>query len=391
MSMTSKNAAAESELARRLRFFEEQWESITDTIRQLVEIESPSNDKAACDRMAAMLADRFDTIGARVELHSSPQAGAHVQADFAGMAGKPILLLGHYDTVYPLGTLASMPCRMSEGRLWGPGTLDMKGGIGLMLHVIAAIREWSENMLARPITVLLVSDEEVGSDTSRALTEKLALQSEAVLVLEPAQGLHGAVKTARKGVGEFEVKVLGKAAHAGLDFQDGESAVLELARQIPVIAALTDLGRGVTVNVGTIRGGTRVNVIPAEASAQVDMRIARLEDAAGVEAKLKALKPFNRNCRLEVHGGLNRPPMERTPGVAALYERARMIAAQLGSRLDEAAVGGGSDGNFTAGLGIPTLDGLGAVGEGAHATHESIVVAELPRRAAILSSLIEQI
>ena len=223
-------------------------ESLTDTIRQLVEIESPSNDKAAGDRMAAMLADRFREAGrARRAASPRPTQELTCRQTSPASAGKPILLLGHYDTVYRLGTLAAMPCRMSEGRLWGPGTLDMKGGIGLMLHVIAAMQDWSEDMLPRPVTVLLVSDEEVGSDSSRALTEKLALQSEAVLVLEPAQGLHGAVKTARKGVGEFEVKVFGKAAHAGLDFQDGQSAILELARQIPVIAALTDLSRGVTV------------------------------------------------------------------------------------------------------------------------------------------------
>jgi len=235
---------------------------------------------------------------------------------------------------------------------------------------------------------LLVSDEEVGSDSSRRITESLAKNAEAVLVIEPSLGLHGAVKTARKGVGEYVVKALGKAAHSGLDFEKGESAIVELARQIPAIAKFTDLKRGITLNVGLVQGGTRVNVIPAEATAQVDFRIATMKDAREVEKKLRSLRPFNRKCKLEIKGGLNRPPMERTAGVAQLYQKAAGIAHRLGWELSEAAVGGGSDGNFTAGLGIPTLDGLGGVGEGAHASHESIVMAELPKRAALLAELI---
>jgi glutamate carboxypeptidase len=203
--------------------------------------------------------------------------------------------------------------------------------------------------------------------------------------------LKGAVKTARKGVAEYTLKVTGKAAHSGLDFEKGVSAILELARQVPVISAFTDLKRGLTVNVGLVSGGTRVNVIPAEASASIDVRIARMKDAAGIDRKLRSLKPLNRRCKLAVTGGLNRPPMERTPSVAALFDQASRIAKQLGWKLEEAAVGGGSDGNFTAGLGIPTLDGLGGVGEGAHATHESILISELPRRAALLAELIQAV
>jgi glutamate carboxypeptidase len=211
-----------------------------------------------------------------------------------------------------------------------------------------------------------------------------------VLVLEPSYGPRGAVKTARKGVGEYQVKVTGKASHAGLDFQKGANAIVELARQIEKIASFTDLKKGLTVNVGIVSGGTRTNVVPAEAQAQVDVRIARMKDAAGLDKKIHALRPFNRKCKIEISGGVNRPPMERTAGIAALYETAVEIARDLGWRLEEAAVGGGSDGNFTAGLGIPTLDGLGGVGDGAHAPHEHIVISELPRRAALLAGLIEQ-
>jgi glutamate carboxypeptidase len=284
-----------------------------------------------------------------------------------------------------------MPFRVAKGRVWGPGVLDMKGGIALMLHVVEALLAWSDAKLSRPITIFLVSDEEVGSQSSRAITEKLARESAAVLVLEPAHGLNGAVKTSRKGVGEYVLRVTGKAAHSGLDFEKGQSAVLELARQILEIHKLVDMQRGITLNVGKITGGTRVNVVPAEASASIDVRVERRQDAAEIERKLRALKPVNSNCKLQLTGGMNRPPMERSGAVATLYEKAISVAKELGWALDEAAVGGGSDGNFTAALGIPTLDGLGAVGEGAHAEHESILISELPRRAALLARLITAI
>jgi len=287
-----------------------------------------------------------------------------------------------------LGTLANMPCRVADNKLTGPGVLDMKSGIALMLSSIAALREW-HGELPRPVTVLLVSDEEVGSDSSRAITESLARKSSAVLVLEPAAGFEGAVKTARKGVGDYQIKVTGKASHAGLDFEKGVNAIVELARQIEKVTGFTDLKKGLTVNVGIVSGGSRTNVVPADATAQVDVRIARLKDAADIDKKMRGLRPFNRKCRLEITGGINRPPMERTPGVAALYGKAAVIAQGLGWKLGEAAVGGGSDGNFTAGLGIPTLDGLGGVGDGAHASHEYILISELPRRAALIAGLIE--
>jgi glutamate carboxypeptidase len=280
----------------------------------------------------------------------------------------------------------------------------MKSGIALMLHAIAALKDWhtkdwqtegpvdqkSHSVSSRPITVLLVSDEEVGSHSSRKITEALAKRAAAVLVLEPSYGREGAVKTARKGVGDYTVKITGKASHAGLDFQKGANAIRELARQIEKLSGFTDLKKGLTVNVGIVSGGSRTNVVPAEASAQVDVRIARMKDAAGIDKKMRSLRPFNRQCKIEISGGINRPPMERTAGVAALYAQARDIARELGWKLGEAAVGGGSDGNFTAGLGIPTLDGLGGVGDGAHASHEHILISELPRRAALLASLIER-
>jgi glutamate carboxypeptidase len=280
-----------------------------------------------------------------------------------------------------------MPCRLDKGRLYGPGVYDMKAGIALMMAAVDALRS-SHGELPRAVTVLLVSDEEVGSESSRVITEILAKKSAEVLVCEPSYGPRGAVKTARKGIGEYLLKVTGKASHSGLDFEKGESAIVELAAQISKISKLVDLKRGLTLNVGTIQGGTRVNVVPAEASATMDVRIARIKDAKDIDKKLRALKPVNRKCKLQITGGLTRPPMERTKGIADLYKKAVWIARELGWKLEEASVGGGSDGNFTAGLGIPTLDGLGAVGEGAHASHESIEVSTLPRRAALLAGLL---
>jgi len=374
-----------------LAYFDERRERLVADIRELVEVESPSDSKAAVDRVGALIAKKFAAIGGVVRFHPARDFGDHLQVTFAGTSpGKPVLLLGHYDTVYPIGTLASMPCRVAKGNLTGAGVLDMKSGIGLMLHALAALKDW-HGELPRPVTVLLVSDEEVGSDTSRAITESLARQAAAVLVLEPSYGIEGKVKTARKGVGEYQVKVTGKASHAGLDFQKGVNAIVELARQIEKISAFTDLKKGLTVNVGIVNGGSRTNVVPAEATAQVDVRIAKLKDAAGIDKKMHGLRAFNRKCKVEITGGINRPPMERTAGVAGLYEVAAEIARELGWKLGEAAVGGGSDGNFTAGLGIPTLDGLGGVGDGAHATHEYVVIAELPRRAALLAKLIERV
>jgi glutamate carboxypeptidase len=377
--------------ADRLRYFSEHQDRIVNTIRELVEIESPSDNKPAVDGIAAFLVPKFEALGGRIQLHRSNDFGDSLQIKFAGKSDRqPVLLLGHYDTVYPMGTLASMPCRIENGHLRGPGVLDMKSGIALMLHAVEALQAWHEE-LPRPVTVFLVSDEEVGSYSSRKVTEALARESAGVLVLEPAAGLRGAVKTARKGVGEYMLRVKGVAAHAGLDPGKGHSAILELARQIAVVSKLNNLRQGLSVNPGVIQGGTRTNVVAAEASAGIDVRIKSAKQASGIDRKLRSLKPFDKHCKLEMTGGINRFPMERTAGVAALYKKAQEIARHVAWKLEEAAVGGGSDGNFTAGMGIPTLDGMGGVGEGAHALHEYIVISELPRRALLLAGMIESV
>lgn len=389
-------AAPQPAWADRLLYLSEQLDRMVETVRELVEIESPSDNKQAVDRIAAFLAPKFEALGGRTQFHRSNSFGDSLQIDFDRLSRpgssnpKPVLLLGHYDTVYPLGTLAGMPCTTENGRLRGPGVLDMKSGIALMLHAIEALQTW-HGELPRSVTVFLVSDEEVGSRSSRKITEALAKESAGVLVLEPAAGLRGAVKTARKGVGEYTLRVNGVAAHAGLDPGKGHSAILELARQIVAVANLNNLRHGLSINPGVIEGGTRTNVIAAEAAVGIDVRIKSAKQASGVDRKLRSLKPFDRQCKLEITGGINRLPMERTAGVAALYKKAQAIAGQVGWQLDEAAVGGGSDGNFTAGMGIPTLDGMGGVGEGAHAVHEYVVISELPRRALLLAGMIENV
>jgi glutamate carboxypeptidase len=382
----------------RLRYFEARQEKIVQTIREFVEIESPSDHKPAADRMGAFLAGYFEALGGHLRVHSAADFGDSVQINFPAREPangpprekqKPVLLLGHFDTVYPLGTLATMPCHVADGRLHGPGVLDMKSGIAIMLYAIEALQAWHAG-LPRPVTVFLVSDEEVGSYSSRQITEALAKESAAALVLEPA-GPRGAVKTARKGVGEYILNVKGVAAHAGLDPGKGHSAIVELARQITAVSKLKDLPRGLSVNPGVIRGGTRTNVIAAEATVEIDVRIKIANQAAALDRKFRGLKPFDKHCQLTVEGGINRMPMERTAGVAALYKKAQAIAKRIDWKLEEAAVGGGSDGNFTAALGIPTLDGLGGSGQGAHALHEHIVISELPRRALLLAGMIESV
>jgi glutamate carboxypeptidase len=384
----SKAIASQSLWQERLRYFEAEQDALVRTIREFVEIESPSDNKPAADRMGRFLAERFEAFGGRPRVHPADEFGDNLQIDFPGSEKiKPVLLLGHFDTVYPLGTLANMPCHTADGRMHGPGVLDMKSGIALMLFAIEALQTWHSG-LPRPVTVFLVSDEEVGSYSSRKITEALAKDSAAVLVLEPA-GPRGAVKTARKGVGEYTLKVRGIAAHAGLDPGKGHSAIVELARQIGTLWRLNDLRQGLSVNPGVIRGGTRTNVIAAEAAVEIDVRIKMAKQAASLDRKLRTLKPFDKRCRLTIEGGINRMPMERTAGVAALYKKAQTIAKQIDWKLEEAAVGGGSDGNFTAGMGIPTLDGMGGFGQGAHAVHEHIVISELPRRALVLAGMIE--
>jgi glutamate carboxypeptidase len=362
---------------------------IAALLRQLVECESPSDDPAAVNRFVELVSDTVTPI-ARVKTHAGGRFGKHMVCEMQLPGRKKsgqVLALGHSDTVWPLGTLRTMPFRTGEGRLWGPGVLDMKAGIAFFVFAARALRELE---IPAPSKVLLQlnSDEEVGSESSRPLTEKNAAASKAVLVLEPGTGLAGKLKTARKGVGAFTVTVRGKASHAGVDFAAGASAILELARQLEHIAGFTNLTRGITVNPGTIAGGTRSNVVAAEARAEVDIRILKLKDAGQLEKKFRRLRPFDARCSIEVTGGLNRPPMERSGGIVKLYRTAQKLASELGVEVEESLTGGGSDGNFTAAIGIPTLDGLGGVGEGAHAANESILVDRIADRAALIAKLL---
>jgi glutamate carboxypeptidase len=286
-----------------------------------------------------------------------------------------------------MGTLRSMPFRQAEGRLWGPGVLDMKAGIAFLLTAVEGLREL-DLPVASKVVLQLNPDEEVGSEASRQLTEKNATVSKAVLVLEPGTELTGKLKTARKGVGDFTVTVKGRASHAGVDFQAGASAVLELARQIDRIAEFTQLEKGITVNPGVIHGGTRSNVVAADAQAEIDIRVLKLRDVPALERRFRGLKPIDKRCTIEVTGGLNRPPMERSAAVVKLFRLAQGLGREIGVELEESLTGGGSDGNFTAALGIPTLDGLGAVGEGAHAINESILVDRMADRTALLAKLL---
>jgi glutamate carboxypeptidase len=355
-----------------------------EMIAQLVQVESPTEDRAAVNRCVALLEEWIRAAGGKSKRRRQKTAGDLLIGRFGPARGAPVMLLGHLDTVWPLGTLKKMPFRLRGGRAWGPGVLDMKAGVVMALTALRILSE----ALARPVIFMLNSDEETGSACSRAVIESLASKCGSVFVLEPAQGLAGAYKTARKGVANYHLQVHGIAAHSGVDFSQGHSAVLELGRQIERASAFTDLARGITVNAGVIGGGTRSNVVAAEAWAEFDVRIARAVDGPRVDRRFRSLRAVDRRCGLEVTGGLNRPPMERTAGTVALFRRAATIAAGLGFQLQEAATGGGSDGNFTSALGIPTLDGMGAVGEGAHADRESILLETLVPRTALLTAMI---
>jgi glutamate carboxypeptidase len=362
--------------------------AMLDLTRQLVRAESPSSNKAAVDACVALAASQAAALGGRVKLHRQRKFGDLLEARFGpksktGAAGR-VMLLGHLDTVWPLGALKTMPCRLDEGRLWGPGTLDMKAGVAMAFTAIEMLAEAS--LLEREIVLLLNSDEEVGSPVSRSVTERLAAGCAAVYVLEPAQGL--AYKTARKGTGNWRIEIKGVAAHAGVDFDRGASAIRELARLVETVSGWTGLKPGLTVNVGVAGGGSRGNVIPAQAWAEVDVRIARKADGPRIARKFAGLKPADKRCTLAVTGDIDRPPMERTRATVKLYRQAKELAAELGFALTEASTGGASDGNLTSALGIPTLDGMGAVGEGAHARHESIELEHLAPRTALLAAML---
>jgi len=358
-----------------------------ERICQLVRVESPTEDWAAVNRCVSLVEGWIKASGGQSQRRKQKSAGDLLVGRFGPPSrSKPLMLLGHLDTVWPVGTLKKMPFRLAQGRAWGPGVLDMKAGVVMALSALRILEEAGQ--LTRPVVFLLNSDEETGSLHSRALTESLAKKCEAVFVLEPAQAPNAAYKTARKGVGNYRLQVQGVPAHSGVDFSQGHSAILELGRQIERASAFTDPARGITVNAGVMGGGTRSNVVPAEAWAEFDVRIARLRDVERLDRRFRSLRPVDRHCTVEVTGGLNRPPMERTPGTVNLFRCAATMANGLGFQLQEAATGGGSDGNFTSALGIPTLDGMGAVGEGAHADRESILLDALVPRTALLAAMI---
>ncbi len=356
----------------------------------LVERESPSRDKAALDILADDLARLFSALGLEVSRFANPDGGDHLSVMLDGDSFEsPALVLCHFDTVWPLGTIDRMPFRIEGGRAFGPGVYDMKASLVLCEFAIRALRELDLS-LPRPVEFLFTSDEEIGSPTSRELIEMRARQSAYVLVLEPP--LSGdRLKTARKGVGRFRLQVTGKAAHAGVEPQKGVNALVELAHQILRITDLADPDAGTTLTVGLARGGTTPNVVPAEATAEIDARVATRDEALRVQAALAALRPVLPGASIRVLGDFNRPPMERTERGVAFFERARLIGHGIGLRLGEGSTGGGSDGNFTAALGVPTLDGLGTPGAGAHATHEQIEIDALPGRAALLAALLREL
>ena len=378
-----------------LRYARHKQPDIIAMTREFVECESPSDDPVSVNRFVELVAASLDGV-AYIRTHPGDEPGKrgkfgkHLRCEVTLPGGKTqgqVLALGHSDTVWPLGTLRTMPFRNARGRLWGPGVLDMKAGLVFFIFATRALREL-DIPVRRRVVLHVNSDEEVGSSSSRPLTEAAGRKSVAVLVLEPGTGLEGKLKTARKGVGDYTITVRGRAAHAGIDFANGASAILEMSRQIEKIATITRLDRGITVSPGVIRGGTRSNVVAAECTAEIDVRIPRDSDRKYLERKFGSLRPFDKRCTIEVAGGVNRPPLERSAGVRKLFGTARKLAAELGITLEESSTGGGSDGNFTAAQGIATLDGLGAVGEGAHALNESILVNRIADRTALLAKLI---
>ncbi|HEX4546469.1 MAG TPA: M20 family metallopeptidase [Candidatus Acidoferrum sp.] len=359
------------------------------TLRRFVVAESPSFEKAAADRCCGLVAEEWGKQGVRVERITQKHRGDHLRITYwpnKVHSGGQLLVLGHYDTVYSSGTLHKMPFRISAGKAYGPGIFDMKAGIVQALFALQALRN-TDARLRKRLVFLWTSDEEIGSESSRKLLESEARRSDAVFVLEPSFGPRGLLKTARRGVGEAEIIVHGRASHAGLAPQEGINAIHELAHQLTRIERWNDLRRGVTINADVIEGGTRTNVIAEQSRAVLDLRAKTNYDMRRLERRLHALRPIHRGARLEITGGFDRPPLERKMS-ATLFARAKSLAAQINLPLGECTVGGGSDGNFTAALGIPTLDGLGAVGDGAHSSHEHIFVNTMPARTVLLAALL---
>jgi glutamate carboxypeptidase len=382
-------------LAGVLRHLRSRQSAMVHLLRRFVELESPSTDKSSVDRVGKLAATEWMQRGGKVRLLRRSDRGDIVRATLQARRGsissrKQILVLWHLDTVYPLGTLKRMPFRLAAGRAFGPGIYDMKAGVVLALFAVDALRH-ARIPLSRPVVFLWTTDEEIGSAASRAEIERQALRSHAVLVLEPSLGPLGLLKTARKGVGEIELRVRGKSAHAGINPKSGVNAVHELAMEMVRMAGWSNPRRGLTVQPTVISGGSFSNVVPDFAACRMDIRFTHAGDARNLEKRLRHLRPILKGARLEVHGGINRPPLERTAAVRGLFHHAEKIGCVLGLRLKEGSTGGGSDGNFTAALGVPTLDGLGAVGDGAHTPDEFISLRALPERAALLAGLLATI
>lgn len=366
-------------------------EMILNLIRELVERETTSREESRLNEIARFVAEPLSALGGQVELIEQQGYGTHLRArfDFGCDPGSPrVLVIGHLDTVWPVGTLERLPFRITpEGCAHGPGVFDMKSGVAIAVEALRTIR--TLNLTTRsPLTLLLTCDEEIGSRTSRPLVEEEAGNAVAALVLEPPV-TGGVVKTGRKGIGTFTVRAIGRAAHAGLDPTKGVNAIVELAHQTLRLAGLNDDERGITVSVGVVNGGTALNVVPPEATAKVDVRFWTLDDGERIVEAIRNLSPVLIDAQIEVAGGINRPPMTRSEKNVALFEHARSLAAEIGFDLKDQVVGGGSDGNFTAAMGVATLDGLGVDGAGAHADHEHIIVSDIPRRAALLTRLMQ--
>src|SRR5215469_9720423 len=373
-----------------LRYLRAQQPAMLRLLEKFVRFESPSFDKPAVDGFGELVGGEWERRGAQVRLLRQARRGNHIRAelwDGNGRANGRIMVLGHLDTVYPLGTIATMPFRVLGRRAWGPGTFDMKGGHVQALFAMDALRA-ARARLRKRLVFLWNSDEEIGSDSSRKVIESEARRSDVVLVLEPSFGRDGRLKTTRKGVGTVEIIVTGRSAHAGIDPEKGVNAVHELALQIAQLMKMNDRRRGIAVQATVIGGGTVSNVVPERARAEVDVRFSRLADSAALERKLHSIQPILSGARVETRGGLSRPPLERTTAVGELFGRAKGLMHEMGLPLREAATGGASDGNITAALGVPTLDGLGAVGDGAHSPREYLVIRAMPERAALLAGLL---
>jgi glutamate carboxypeptidase len=356
------------------------------TLRELVELESPTSDKRAVDALGAHLEKVLAAKGWSVSKHPREAVGDVLEATRGGAGGPATLLLTHMDTVWPLGTLEVMPARDDGERFWGPGALDMKAGIAAAIHAVDLLD--AKGLAPRGgVTLLVTSDEEVGSGASRALIEDLARRHDRVLVLEPGRD-DGALKVGRKGVGGYKVTFKGRSAHAGNDPASGASALRELAHFLLYVEDLADDVAGTTVNLTVARGGIASNVIAEEAVASVDLRVLKASEAERVDAAVRAYRPRDVRVTVSIEGGLNRPPLEKTAANAALFEEAVAVGGALGLELTGAVVGGGSDGNFTSALGVPTLDGLGSVGAGPHAREEHIHVPRTLARVALLAGLL---